>query len=163
MSFFPCRAKRSFFRFLLEGAVQDVSTVEEVQSTAILARSSSSSSPGSSRSGGAAEVKLHSQQRRPQLGQCQLSSDPTVLQSLGVRELLVGDLSKEELEVGNSSAADSIIGDLGEGGLLVADSSMRESGEGARSAESACLLLATWIGDGDRWCFFPDIGGGVCC
>ncbi len=112
----------------------EVSVVEGVWSEAILVRSNSSSSPSSSRSGGAAGDNWQSQQRRPQLGQYQLSSDLTGLQALGM------------------------------GGFLVGDSSVGDLGVGKWSAESARLLLSVSGGEeGDRWRFLPDIGGGVCC
>ena len=76
--------------------------VEGASSKAIFARWRSSSSPSSifsGCSGGAAEDKLQSQQRWPQLGQYQLSSGLTGLQDLGV-----GGLSVRDLGVGERSA-----------------------------------------------------------
>ena len=110
--------------------------VEGVSSGAILVRSGSSSSPSPGCSGGAAGDSLQSQQRRPQLGQYQSSSDLTGLPGLGVGGLLVGDLS---------------VGDLSVGDLEI----------GERSAESARLLLSVSREEGDRWHFFRDTGGGV--
>ena len=86
-----------------------------------------------SRSEGAAADNLQSQQRRPQSGQYQLSFVLTGLQGFGV------------------------------GGLLVEESGVGDLKVGERWAESARLLLSVSGGEGDRWRFFPGIGGGVCC
>ena len=122
----------------------EVSVVEGASSKAILACSSSSSSPSSSRSGGAAGDNLQSQQRWPQLGQHQLSSDVMGLQGLGVRGSLIENSNLE--------------------GLLVRNSNVGDLGLGERSAESARLLLSVSGGEqGDRSRFFPDIARGVRC